>query len=248
MDKVYIQAKKARFHCEPSYKPIQNTHMIISQFGVRAMLRTLVIGTIFLTVTVVLLALQPSSRSDRFVAPVLSEAPAAPQIDEITATCANTNLITAPILVPTAPKPQAPTTVAATIAAPNTPKSIDGLQELVSVALTQGMTGQEIDQLIVQAVDHGTLIIPDSLRNAAGQPDTMAMLATLMDATVETAPAMKRNIGNSYVVRPGDSLASIAVKYYGSKYAVNDIFWANKDRLSNPDQLRVGQTLFLPLM
>ena len=27
---------------------------------------------------------------------------------------------------------------------------------------------------------------------------------------------------------------------------MNDIFWANKDRLSDPDQLRVGQTIFLP--
>ena len=55
-------------------------------------------------------------------------------------------------------------------------------------------------------------------------------------------------VGNTYVVRPGDSLASIAVKYYGSTDAVNNIFWANKDRLNDPDQLRVGQTIFLPLM
>jgi hypothetical protein len=36
----------------------------------------------------------------------------------------------------------------AQVIAPNTPTSIKGLQELVTVALTQGMTGQEIDQLI----------------------------------------------------------------------------------------------------
>ena len=115
----------------------------------------------------------------------------------------------------------------------------------MSVALTQGMTGQEIDQLIVQAVDHGTLIIPDTLRIPKGQPDTMAMLTTLVDATT---PTLTRDVGNTYVVRPDDSLASIAVKYYGSTAAVNDIFWTNKDRLSDPDLLRVGQTIFLPLM
>ena len=107
------------------------------------------------------------------------------------------------------------------------------------------MTGQEIDQLIVQAVDHSTLIIPDTLRIPKGQPDTMAMLATLVDTTT---PTLTRDVENTYVVRPDDSLASIAVKYYGSNDAVNDIFWANKDRLSDPDQLRVGQTIFLPLM
>ena len=212
------------------------------------MLRTLVIGTIFLSITIALLALQPAPRSDRFVAPVVSEAPAAPVVEEVAATRADTNLMTAPITVPTVPKPVAPKPIVAEVNTPSTPTTIKGLQELVSVALTQGMTGQEIDQLIVQAVDHGTLIIPDTLRTPNGQPDTMAMLATLVDATTPNTPTLTRDVRNTYVVRPGDSLASIAVKYYGSTDAVNDIFWANKDRLSDPDQLRVGQTIFLPLM
>jgi len=212
------------------------------------MLRTLVIGTIFLSITIALLALQPSPRSDRFVAPVVSEAPEAPSVEEIAATRADTNLMTASITVPSVPKPVTPKPIVAEVNTPSTPTTIKGLQELVSVAQTQGMTGQEIDQLIVQAVEHGTLIIPDTLRTPNGQPDTMAMLATLVDATTPTAPTLIRDVGNTYVVRPGDSLVSIAVKYYGSTDAVNDIFWANKDRLSDPDQLRVGQTIFLPLM
>ena len=212
------------------------------------MLRTLVIGTIFLSITIALLALQPAPRSDRFVAPVVSEAPEAPGVEEIAATRADTNLMTASITVPSVPKPVTPKPIVAEVNTPSTPTTIKGLQELVSVTLTQGMTGQEIDQLIVQAVEHGTLIIPDILRTPNGQPDTMAMLATLVDATTPTALILIRDVGNTYVVRPGDSLASIAVKYYGSTDAVNDIFWANKDRLSDPDQLRVGQTIFLPLM
>ena len=211
-------------------------------------MRTLVIGTILLSITIALLALQPSPRSDRFVAPVVSEAPEAPVVEEIAATRADTNLMTAPITVPSVPKPVAPKPIVAEVNTPSTPTTIKGLKELVSVALTQGMTGQEIDQLIVQAVDHGTLIIPDTLRTPNGQPNTMAMLATLVDATTPTAPTLTRDAGNTYVVRPGDSLASIAVKYYGSTDAVNDIFWANKDRLNDQDQLRVGQTIFLPLM
>ena len=73
------------------------------------------------------------------------------------------------------------------------------------------MTGQEIDQLIVQAVDHGTLIIPDTLRIPKGQPYTK-MPATLVDTTT---PTLTRDVGNIYVVRPDDSLSLIAVKYYG---------------------------------
>ena len=143
------------------------------------------------------------------------------------------------------PKPVAPKPIVAEVTTPSTPTTIKRLQELVSVALTLGMTGQEIDQLIVQNVDHGTLIIPDTLRIPKGQPETMAMLATLVDATT---PTLTRDVGNTYVMRSGDSLALIAVKYYGSTDAVNDIFWPNEDRLSDPDQFRVGQTIFLPLM
>ena len=212
------------------------------------MLRTLVIGAIFLSITIALSALQPAPRSDRFVAPVVSEAPAAPVVEEIAATRADNNLMTAPITVPSVPKTVAPKPIVAEVNTPGTPTTIKGLQELVSVALTQGITEQEIDQLIVQAVDHGTLIIPDTLRRSDGRPNAMAMLATLVDATTPTTPTLTRDVGNTYVVRPGDSLASIAVKYYGSTDAVNDIFWANKDRLSDPDQLRVAETIFLPLM
>ena len=179
------------------------------------------------------------------MAPVVSEAPAAPVVEEIAATRADTNLMTAPITVPTVPKPVAPKPIVAEVTTPSTPTTIKRLQELVSVALTQGMTEQEIDQLIVQAVDYGTLIIPDTLRIPKRQPETIAMLATLVNATT---PTLTRDVGNTYVVRSGDSLALIAVKYYGSTDAVNDIFWANKGRLSDPDQLRVGQTIFLPLI
>lgn len=129
------------------------------------------------------MALQPAPRSDRFVAPVVNEAPVAP-------------------------KP-----IVAEGDTPSTPTTIKGVQELVSVALTQCMTAQEIDQLIVQVGDHGTLIIPDTLRTPNGQPDTMSMLAILVDTTNPTTPTLTRDVGNTYVVRPGDSLASIAVKY-----------------------------------
>lgn len=134
------------------------------------MLRTLVIGTIFSSITIALLALQPAPRSDRFVAPVVNEAPAAPVVEEIAATRADTNLMTAPITVPSVPKHVAPKPIVAEVTTPGTPTTIKRLQELVSVALTLGMTGQEIDQLIVQTVDHGTLIIPDTLRIPKDSP------------------------------------------------------------------------------
>lgn len=51
-----------------------------------------------------------------------------------------------------------------------------------------------------------------------------------------------------YVVRPGDTLSDISRAYYGTGKHWRMIFDTNKDRLgiSDPAQLRAGQTLMLP--
>lgn len=59
-------------------------------------------------------------------------------------------------------------------------------------------------------------------------------------------PAGDRATAVEYTVRPGDSLTGIARSYYGSVRFADAIFEANKDRLSSPDALRVGQVLMLP--
>lgn len=49
-----------------------------------------------------------------------------------------------------------------------------------------------------------------------------------------------------YTVRSGDTLTKIARKFYGtSNYA--PIYEANKDRMKSPGDLRVGQTLVIPM-
>lgn len=49
-----------------------------------------------------------------------------------------------------------------------------------------------------------------------------------------------------YQVKAGDSLSRIAQSYYGSTRHADFIFRSNRDVLSSPDRLRVGQTLRLP--
>lgn len=49
-----------------------------------------------------------------------------------------------------------------------------------------------------------------------------------------------------YTIRAGDSLTKIAREYYGSVRFADLIFDANRDRLSSPDALSVGQVLRLP--
>ena len=49
-----------------------------------------------------------------------------------------------------------------------------------------------------------------------------------------------------HVVAPGDTLAALARRYYGDIRMAEAIYRANQDRLSDPDDLRIGQTLRLP--
>jgi len=47
-------------------------------------------------------------------------------------------------------------------------------------------------------------------------------------------------------VKKGDTLSKIAVKYYGDPGLYNVIFEANKDRLKDPDLIKIGQKLRIP--
>ncbi|HEX2695411.1 MAG TPA: LysM peptidoglycan-binding domain-containing protein [Acidobacteriota bacterium] len=49
-----------------------------------------------------------------------------------------------------------------------------------------------------------------------------------------------------YEVMPGDTLGAIAQRFYGKASLYPKIFEANKDILSNPDLIKVGQKLKIP--
>jgi nucleoid-associated protein YgaU len=52
--------------------------------------------------------------------------------------------------------------------------------------------------------------------------------------------------GEVYTVQPGDTLSQIARRFYGEANAYQRIFEANRDQLSDPDRIKVGQQLKLP--
>ena len=50
----------------------------------------------------------------------------------------------------------------------------------------------------------------------------------------------------SYTVQPGDTLSAISQKYYGSANEYMKIFYANRDKLNDPNMIQVGQELVIP--
>jgi nucleoid-associated protein YgaU len=69
-------------------------------------------------------------------------------------------------------------------------------------------------------------------------------------AVAPTNPATQGSLsgsaGRKYVVRPGDTLRSIAARLYGDEARWADLFRANRRAIRNPDALDVGTTLTVP--
>ena len=53
--------------------------------------------------------------------------------------------------------------------------------------------------------------------------------------------------GKSYAVKAGDTLSKIAREHLGDGNAYMKIFNANKDQLTDPDKIKPGQVLKLPV-
>ena len=52
--------------------------------------------------------------------------------------------------------------------------------------------------------------------------------------------------GRNYTVQPGDTLGKISIKFYGTSRRYMDIYNANRDVLSSPSNVTVGQQLIIP--
>jgi LysM repeat protein len=62
----------------------------------------------------------------------------------------------------------------------------------------------------------------------------------------DLAPAIKAEEPRSYIVQPGDSLSKISLKFYGTTKNWREIYAANRERISNMNQLKVGTRLVIP--
>lgn len=59
-------------------------------------------------------------------------------------------------------------------------------------------------------------------------------------------PAAQDPPAKTHTVKSGDTLSGIAKSYYGNGAAYPQIFNANRDKLSDPNKIRVGQVLVIP--
>lgn len=73
------------------------------------------------------------------------------------------------------------------------------------------------------------------------------------DFSVDQSRAMAAAAGGgqgqssqTYTVKSGDNLSKISKQFYGDPNEYMRIFYANRDKLSDPDKIQVGQQLNIP--
>jgi len=64
-----------------------------------------------------------------------------------------------------------------------------------------------------------------------------------LNLTVDPSIAPKQQV---YTVAAGDSLSKIAKQFYGNANEYMKIFEANRDKLNDPNTIKVGQQLVIP--
>jgi len=92
--------------------------------------------------------------------------------------------------------------------------------------------------------------ISDPARLKAGVvievPEAVAGSTTPAQGASPTAAASVGRAEKRHTVQAGDTLSSLANRYYGDKSKWRIIYNANRDRIKNPDVLNVGSVLVIP--
>ncbi len=143
------------------------------------------------------------------------------------------------------------------------------LESLVVAALQAGRSDEDIDALVNGAALTGTVAVPEILVTSEGRVDTHVLLSNIITQaqiaagnTPQVPPATPENTAGLevrvvqraneevqarfYTVQPGDSLGAIAITFYGRSDMYDHIFQANRQILSSPDRIRIGQRLVIP--
>ena len=86
---------------------------------------------------------------------------------------------------------------------------------------------------------------PASVMTPSPAAATMVMAAAPVTAFAEPSPGEAVR-AHTYVVQKGDTLQSLALRYYGTRSGWEKIYQANRSGLPSKDQLKVGQQLVIP--
>jgi LysM repeat protein len=126
-------------------------------------------------------------------------------------------------------------------------KESSDVKKLATRALQLQKDNEVLRKRLVASTQAAQTTQPSSAATQSPQP-TSAAKTTQATQTAKTATTGTAATSHKiYTVVAGDSLNKISKKFYGDSKYSDVIFEANRDSLSNPNALRIGQTLVIPV-
>lgn len=118
-------------------------------------------------------------------------------------------------------------------------------QAVIDYGKTRGVSWKNVH------LDHERLLLRGTAPNDAIKNEVWDRIKQIDRAYPDLAADISIDPGlpvpsTTYVVQRGDTLSRIAREFYGDAGQYMKIFDANKDKLSDPDKIRVGQELVIP--
>ncbi len=131
----------------------------------------------------------------------------------------------------------------------------------------------ELESLLSSAAAADMISFKDSVRSSDGSFNGQILLYDLVERALLNGSEEEQSVGNRisqearellatdgvklgetssntgqrvYTVEKGDSLAYIALQFYGQTNDYRRIFDANRDKLNSPERIQVGQRLVIP--
>ena len=125
------------------------------------------------------------------------------------------------------------------------------------------LTGQSDEPITIEKKTRKTYVV--EIESAKPKVKAKKDVVLEMETEIEDDYSMQEDVGldyfdeaqaieessssvleRTYVVKKGDTLQKISLKFYGTSRRWNKIFKANKDRLKNSDKILPGQVLIIP--
>jgi len=101
-----------------------------------------------------------------------------------------------------------------------------------------------------ELADFNKATIPNPTKMRAGMtvrlPAVHVLRGEAAPAPTELVSAPQPATGREYVIQKGDTLGAIAARELGSSKKWEAIYQANRDRMKNPSDLRIGKALRIP--
>lgn len=103
---------------------------------------------------------------------------------------------------------------------------------------------EKYDKLAMVGAERDTADVKSRwIENARRKSKAMSDATAFMSSGTQTTPGFDDTV---HIVKRGDSLMKLSIRYYGRTIDYALIYEANRDVLESPDKIRVGQKLKIP--